>query len=934
MHPNLLYLFLFVFSSLTGFAQDALIQGTVIDSQSKEPIPYANIFLSNSTLGAPSDGAGTFLFLAPIGKYELVASHIAYKVFSTNIVVSQDTLDIVIELMVNQNQLDEITVKSKLDDEWNDQFTRFKKEFFGNQNSNNCQIVNPWVIEFSKNKDELMANASTPLEIENKSLGYHLTFHLTHFHSKTKGYSIQGHSFFEPLIETDVTMKAFEVNRVKAYYNSSQSIFKSILNRSSKKEGYELYIDKPGYEKLRERSNVFSNEINKTLVAFSYDGENTERSDHGGLAIRLKGRLEVHHVLDLASKKVYNDVIYPVSWIESSSGIIKLDSLGNILNPSDLLVSGYLDQFRVASLLPVNYRPDEIIQQSTWQNLPVEKFNRLQEKVFLHTNKGYYYPGDIVWFKGYIKYSNPQLQDSLSRVLYVELINHEKIILAQEQFRIDSGRVQGQMILNDELIPGKYYLRAYTRWMMNYPVDELFIKPLPILEFNEILHLEPKKINRINSIINVQIIPNKENHLTREKIDITVKVSENDLPTVSDFSVAIIDTELVDPVFIGPSIYESLKLHGIKTNFNSLKVTHPIEYGISLSGTFKSEKKKKTVSGLIIMRGDKKEIAQVTTTDRGDFFISGFNYYDTANFSIRPLDAKGRINLLQKPIPTLGRLNFSDEYQIEKVTSYYKLNSDYIVEDKVRLLDEVLIKDTPIDRERTNMGVTYGKPDYVLTGEQLRSGVIGPNLTEALAGKIPGLSVTTSYDYNGVKHYNLRIRGGYSSFGFTGTIEPMVLVDGVPFASRFDDQNTVGDFLVGLSPEIVDHIEVITRANPLFGVNGTNGVIIIYTKKGTEIPNRQTVKSTNSFETQTFKLKGYTRHLEFKSPNYGKSDTIKESDFRSTIYWNPNGKTDSSGKYNFSFYASDNPTTYKIHVIGMTHEGLPFDYESYLKIVD
>lgn len=538
-----LYLTLFVFCSLTGISQDAFIRGTVIDSQSKEPIPFVNIFLNNSTLGGPSDGAGAFEFLAPMGKHELIASHIAYKVFSSNITVNKDTLSIVIELTLNLNQLDEVTVKSKLDDEWNDQFNRFKREFFGLQNLNSCQILNPWVIEFSKNKDELDASASIPLQIENKSLGYHLTFHLTHFHSKTKDYSIQGITFFEPLIETDPTTKAFEANRAKAYYNSSQSIFKSIINRSSKKEGYELYIDKPGNEKIRERSNIFSNEINKTLVRFSYDGKNAEKSDHGEVTIRLKGRLEVHHILDLASKKVYNDIIYPVSWIESSSGFIKMDSLGNVLNSPDLLVSGYLDQFRVSSLLPVNYRPDQTIQQSTWQNLPIEKFKRLQEKIFLHTNKGYYYPGDIVWFKGYVKYSNSQLQDSLSRVLYVELINHEKVIIAQEQFRIDSGGVQGQMMLNNELIPGKYYIRAYTRWMMNYPGDELFLRPLPILEFNEILHQEPKKVSQVNpdtSDINVQIIPNKENYRTREKIDITVKISDHGLPVASDFSISVI----------------------------------------------------------------------------------------------------------------------------------------------------------------------------------------------------------------------------------------------------------------------------------------------------------------------------------------------------------------------------------------------------------
>jgi len=861
----------------------------------------------------------------------LIASHVSYEAFSTPITIGRDTIRILIELEPTKSQLNEVVVKSNYDEVWNDQLSRFKNDFLGGQFGHSCQILNPWVIDFSQNRDELVAHASAPLEIMNNALGYHLTFHLIHFQGKTKRYFIQGHTFFEPLEGDQASMKTFEANRAKAYYNSSQAIFQSIVRQTWKKEGYDLYVDKPGYEKTRERSNVFSKELDKTLERFVGRPGQIEKLYRGGWLIKLKGRLEVHHTAELAPKKIYSDVIYPVSWIESSSGIIRLDSLGRVVNPSEVSISGYLDQFRVGGLLPVNYSPSEAVQLSVWATLPSAKFARLQEKVFIHTNKSYYYPGEVVWLKGYIMYAHPQLQDSLSRVLYVELIDPDKDVVVQEQFLIDSGRVQGQLILDEAWAAGKYLLRAYTRWMLNYPAQDIFTKELPILEFNEALRQTSKRANVVNE--NVAIIPEKQSYRPRERVDVTVKVK---LPAPSNgavLSVSVLDTDLVDPIVTGPNIDDVFQSSSVPKHITTLKVTHPIEYGISVVGTYQAEnKRRKGPSTLIVMQGDREEIAQVTTTDRGDFFLSGFNFYDTSVFSIRSLDQKGIVRLARKPIPPIGRTDLTTEYVIEKVNNYYHPQAEYVKDNETRMLDEVVVTAAPIDRERTKMAIHYGRPDHVLTGDQLRSGAVGPNLTEALAGKIPGLSVTTSYDNNGVRHYHVRIRGGTSSFGFTGTIEPLVLVDGVPFASRFDDQNTIGDFLVGLSPEAVDFIEVITRANPLFGVNGTNGVIIIYTKKGATVPNTQTSKSDSTSATQTFKVKGYTRALQFKAPNYGQQAATNERDFRSTIYWNPGIPVDRNGNAQFSFYASDNLGTYRIQLVGATLEGLPFCQETSIVI--
>ena len=75
------YLFSQGLSSISGFVRD----GT-----SGEPISYANIFLSNSTLGAATNQDGYFVISnIPVGKYEVNATMIGYGIFKQNIELSE-----------------------------------------------------------------------------------------------------------------------------------------------------------------------------------------------------------------------------------------------------------------------------------------------------------------------------------------------------------------------------------------------------------------------------------------------------------------------------------------------------------------------------------------------------------------------------------------------------------------------------------------------------------------------------------------------------------------------------------------------------------------------------------------------------------------------------------------------------------------------------
>ena len=85
------YFFFLIFFMSCLFAQPktASINGFIRDDASGEPISYANVFLSNSSLGAATNSDGYFVISEiPLGLYELNATMIGYAVFKKKVDLS------------------------------------------------------------------------------------------------------------------------------------------------------------------------------------------------------------------------------------------------------------------------------------------------------------------------------------------------------------------------------------------------------------------------------------------------------------------------------------------------------------------------------------------------------------------------------------------------------------------------------------------------------------------------------------------------------------------------------------------------------------------------------------------------------------------------------------------------------------------------------
>ena len=96
------------------------------------------------------------------------------------------------------------------------------------------------------------------------------------------------------------------------------------------------------------------------------------------------------------------------------------------------------------------------------------------------------------------------------------------------------------------------------------------------------------------------------------------------------------------------------------------------------------------------------------------------------------------------------------------------------------------------------------------------------NVTQAIAGKIPGVVTTQVSGAPGADDATINIRGRAT---FAGDGAPLVMVDGVerPFSQ--------------VAPDDIESISVLkdASATAVYGVRGANGVILVTTKRGKDM---------------------------------------------------------------------------------------------------
>ena len=174
-----------LFTALLAAAQsNNKVTGRVIHSETKEAVPFAGVFFANTTVGTETAADGTFALQGyPDGKYDLIVTHVGFENYQVAI---DFTTTHVVEREV---MLKEVAVKLKevvvYGNSSNKEFLGyFKRYFIGTtRNSAKCEIINPESLffDYDKQKKVLVVQADEPIIIENRALGYKVTYHLDMF---------------------------------------------------------------------------------------------------------------------------------------------------------------------------------------------------------------------------------------------------------------------------------------------------------------------------------------------------------------------------------------------------------------------------------------------------------------------------------------------------------------------------------------------------------------------------------------------------------------------------------------------------------------------------------------------------------------------------------------------------------------------------------
>ncbi len=182
-----------------------------------------------------------------------------------------------------------------------------------------------------------------------------------------------------------------------------------------------------------------------------------------------------------------------------------------------------------------------------WQHLWTQSIENIKEslqskpfeKLYLHTDRDFYFAEDTLWFSAYLLH--PQTHQPLNTDcnLYVELLDKNGESTLKELFAINDGFCSGQLSLEDRIPEdGNYLLRASTDLLRSYGQDYCHSKAIRICKLKNTLVTNPGQ-NEISKI-HLDLFPEGGFLLANQYNQMAFKASDQDGSAV-DISGKLLD---------------------------------------------------------------------------------------------------------------------------------------------------------------------------------------------------------------------------------------------------------------------------------------------------------------------------------------------------------------------------------------------------------
>jgi hypothetical protein len=443
---------------------------------------------------------------------------------------------------------------------------------------------------------------------------------------------------------------------------------------------------------------------------------------------------------------------------------------------------------------------------------------------------------------------------------------------------------------------------------VSIPKNSFAEGPADVLLFNEKKQIVSRRQVYIHQGSHqLTVTPDKTEFASRQLINVDLDLKDaKGQPMQGIFSVSVTDDryvgagvsfprnawmDLTDPVVVTPGKYEPLQ-----DSVMWIKGVGKLDNG-QIAGGY--------VANLMYTADNL--LLTDTLGSGGEFRFRVPEFYEGKTFTVQATNAKGAISPVSLyTIPESKQwISSARQWVVDssaKIAAYRRADADsFLVGSTMMLIKNSL--DNPGKGKKQAQADVANRNSKMVTGEQLDK--LGLGTTSQAVLMLPG--VTTSGG-------RITIRGGTPSIGGGGSVEPLVITDGVPVTNT-----EVAIYLNSIPPQLIESIEVMTGGEAAqFGSRGFNGVILVKTvKQMRDLP----------FDPKTgFRYimpQGYHKAPEFYMPRYDEPAvrSLNHTDNRSTIFWSGEVVTDKAGKARVKFYAADRPETYTIHVKGMSAKG-------------
>lgn len=392
----------YCFSQSHVNAQNYRIEGTVYDRSTGETLPFANVFLANTTFGASTDTAGVYGFGATrSGTYKLTVKYLGFATYSREVELNTVTnLKIDIRLDPLEKEVDGVEVtaaKTRIrrgyyetrdsfiieekGPHWRKYFRMFQSVLLGGSRfASGTKIENPEVMSFEvlKDQSQVLAFASSPIKIVNSELGYELDYVLENFELdlQTRLMSFLGYPFFKEMEPRNIKqLEKWQQNRWEAYRGSLRHFLKSLHADELEEWGFEtqwMPFGNTAEHAAPRDYKTTSSGLARPIDLYDY----VKPGSHPG---SKKFYLDALVLVTAANSVEEDGYVRPPwheyffgknlnnsrrnlqrSWIEiKPDKSVEFDSNGYIFNPLDFAFYGYWSFKMVGDMLPIEYQPTD-----------------------------------------------------------------------------------------------------------------------------------------------------------------------------------------------------------------------------------------------------------------------------------------------------------------------------------------------------------------------------------------------------------------------------------------------------------------------------------------------------------------------------------------------------------------------------------------------